>query len=699
MNVRNRFHGSNGLLSAAAMAAFFAVLAFGWTPASAASVWGSPAARAADETLAVRVGVYDNPPKISMDDKGQAVGFWPDILNVIAAKEGWRLEYVKCVWADCLAKLQAGELDIMPDVGVFAARQEIYDFNAETPVTNWGLVYARKGLKMESFFDLGGKRIAVMDNDIHYVGPAGLKTLLASFNLKAEIVVTPSYGDVLKAVQDGRADLGVVNQIFGITEEAKYDVARTNIVFDPVELRFAFPKGAEKNARLIAAIDDDLRQMKADPNSVYHQSLTRNFLAPAEKVEVLPGWVRVVLWCLLGAAALTVLYLALQMRIRKRLEVLVKERTRDLEKEKQKFQRVFYGSHDALLIKDGKTQKITDCNDAAVRLFGYASQKEMVGLSSLELSAPKQMDGRPAETALAEIFAKLPEQGGTVFEWLQRRKDGSEFSAVVALTPLAMGDEYIVHTSMRDLTEIKLAEDKVRALDRLKSRFVTVLTHVIRTPLNKIRWAMESLAGGDFGEVSKEGQSLIKQTINSDQEILGLIDDMGLVLDLERGSLVLNQTPTSLQSLVFSVKKAFTEMPDCEGIRCEMVVPKTEPPAVNIDAERVRRVLETLLDNAKRYLTRPKKEIRIELSERDGRVRCSVSDTGIGIPKAEQSYIFDRFFRASNAMTAYADGTGIGLFIAKSIVEAHGGSIGFESKEGEGTTFWLEFPAVKARTA
>ncbi len=673
----------------AACAVLLVISAFGWPQSAVVSAAGEP--------LNVRVGVYDNPPKIWMDDKGQAQGFWPDILTPIAAKEGWHLEYVKCVWADCLAMLKSGGIDVMPDVGVSADRQEIYDFNSETPVTNWALVYARPGLKMESFYDLGGKRIAVMDNDIHYVGPGGLKTLLAAFNLKAEIVTTASYGDALKAVQDGQADLGVVNQIFGITEESKYDVVRTNIVFDPVELRFAFPKGAEKNARLIAAIDDDLRQMKADPNSVYHQSLTRNFLAPAEKVEVLPGWFRVALWCLLGAVLLTVLYLALQVRIRKRLEVLVKERTRDLEKEKQKFQRVFYGSHDALLITDGKTQKITDCNDAAVRLFGYAGQKEMIGLSTLDLSAPKQMDGRPSTAALAEIFEKLRERGGSVFEWLQRRKDGSEFSAVVALTPLAMGDQYIVHTSMRDLTEIKLAEDKVRALDRLKSRFVTVLTHVVRTPLNKIRWAMESLATGDFGKVSDEGQALIRQTVNSDHEILDLIDDMGLVLDIERGSLTLNRAPASLQSLVLSTVKAFAEAPDIDGIKCEVIAPKTEPPAVSIDPTKVRRVIETLLDNAKRYMTGEKKEVRVEVADRDGWVRCGVSDTGIGIPKAEQPYVFDRFFRASNAMTAFADGTGIGLYIAKSIVEAHGGQVGFESKEGEGTTFWIEFPETKGR--
>jgi len=488
-----------------------------------------------------------------------------------------------------------------------------------------------------------------------------------------------------------------VNQIFGITQESKYDVVRTNLVFNPVELRFAFTKGAEKNARLIAAIDDDLRKMKADPNSVYHQSLTRNFLAPAEKVEVLPGWFQTFLWLLGGAAALTVLYLVIQKRVRKRLETLVQERTKELRQEKQKFQQLFYGSNDALLIKDGKSLVISDCNDAAVRLFGYAKKEEMIGLAPLNLSAEAQLDGTPSKEALDVILAELPKKGRAVFEWQQRRKDGTEFSAVVTLTPLEVGDQYIVHTSMRDLTEIKLAEDKVRALDRLKSRFVTVLTHVVRTPLNKIRWAMESLGTGDFGEISKEGQALIRQTISSDHEILDLIDDMGLMLDIERGSLTLNRTPTSLQSLVLSVEKAFKDMPDIDGIKTEVVLPETEPPAVNIDSEKARRALETLLDNAKRYMTRGKKEVKIELSERDGRVRCSISDTGIGIPKAERPFVFDRFFRASNAMTAFPDGTGMGLFIAKSITEAHGGSIGFESREGVGTTFWLEFPAARGR--
>ncbi|MEK9152074.1 MAG: transporter substrate-binding domain-containing protein, partial [Patescibacteria group bacterium] len=187
-----------------------------------------PPARAVGEPLVVRVGLYDNKPKLWRDEKGVAQGLFPDILNAIAEMEEWKIEYVYGTWDESLHRLETNEIDLMPDVAVSDERKLKYDFNEETPLVSWGIFYTRVGVDLESMMDLEGKRIAALKSGILYNGPLGLKNLLDSFGIKAEIVDVKVYGDVFKLLDDGEADVGVVNQAFGIANEKDYAVRRTN---------------------------------------------------------------------------------------------------------------------------------------------------------------------------------------------------------------------------------------------------------------------------------------------------------------------------------------------------------------------------------------------------------------------------------------------------------------------------------------
>ena len=116
---------------------------------------------------AVRVGVYENPPLISTSSAGAPEGFVVDILSSIARREGWTLEFVPCLWPDCLSRLEDGRIDLLGAIAWSAERAGRFDLSAETVVVNWGLVYARHGLRVESVADLASRTIVLLDGDIY----------------------------------------------------------------------------------------------------------------------------------------------------------------------------------------------------------------------------------------------------------------------------------------------------------------------------------------------------------------------------------------------------------------------------------------------------------------------------------------------------------------------------------------------------
>jgi two-component system cell cycle sensor histidine kinase/response regulator CckA len=259
----------------------------------------------AQEKQDVRVGVYDNYPKIYRDEAGITKGFWADITNAIAKKENWKIAYVYGTFDQGLERLKNGQIDMMVDVGVSPERQQIYDFNNEHILSGWATVYTNKHTNVNSFLDLSNKNIAVMKSDIHYLGPSGIKATLSSFGVSANFIEVDSYDDVLKKLDNNQADAGVVNGLYGAINEKKYNVTKTGILFDPIELKYAMPKDAAKNHDLISTIDSNLISMKEDQKSIYYQSLDTNFGSYSRTVSKVPKWFYITLITAGGLLALS----------------------------------------------------------------------------------------------------------------------------------------------------------------------------------------------------------------------------------------------------------------------------------------------------------------------------------------------------------------------------------------------------------
>lgn len=223
--------------------------------------------------LELRAGSYDNYPKVYYAEDGEVTGLFPEILQYIAYRENWNITYIPGSWAECLERLENSEIDIMADVAYSQEREKLFDFTRETVLVNWGIVYTSQDSHIESFPDLEEKKIATMRGSIHTDGQNGIRNILDRFAISAELIEVEDYSAVFAMVESGEADAGVVNRIFGSRFAEDYDLKRTPIIFNPIHLKFAFPKNAERNRELIRTIDQYIRILKQDQNSLYHRAI------------------------------------------------------------------------------------------------------------------------------------------------------------------------------------------------------------------------------------------------------------------------------------------------------------------------------------------------------------------------------------------------------------------------------------------
>jgi ABC-type amino acid transport substrate-binding protein/nitrogen-specific signal transduction histidine kinase len=229
------------------------------------------ASSAAGEIL--RVGAYQNPPKVFVTPDGRTTGIFPEVLDDIADQHDWDVEYIHGTWEQCLERLHAGAIDLMVDVAVSEERRVRYDFSKEPVLVNWGTAFSRTDITVGSFLDMENRTVAVMRGSIHTEGRRGIKALTAQFGVPCRYLEVDDYHEVLMLLGSKQADVGIVNRLFGTLHGNAYEISPTPIIFNPRILAFATPKGAQRGVRLLEKIDQHLAAAKQNPNSVYHKVL------------------------------------------------------------------------------------------------------------------------------------------------------------------------------------------------------------------------------------------------------------------------------------------------------------------------------------------------------------------------------------------------------------------------------------------
>lgn len=361
-------------------------------------------------------------------------------------------------------------------------------------------------------------------------------------------------------------------------------------------------------------------------------------------------------------------------------------------------------SHDA---------RIVTWNPAAERLFGYSAD-EIVGRPMAVLVPPDRLH------ELASVARQISGGAGVeAHETRGLRKDGTEVDVSLTVSPILDEDGTLTGTAViaRDVTHLKrqqrqlealLAKERVaradaesaqqalaeqneqlRELDRLKDEFISLVSHELRTPLTSIHGYLELLLERGAGELGAEQARFLTVVERNSKRLMQLVGDLLFMAQVEAGKLALELEEVDLNEVVGECLEA--AQPIAHERHIDLVAEVADTPSMLGDRSRLAQVLDNLISNALKFTPRSGRvSVRVSVVGNDAVVE--IQDTGVGIPSDEQGRLFERFFRSSTATEQAIPGTGLGLTIAKTIVERHEGTISIESAEGAGTTARVRLP-------
>jgi signal transduction histidine kinase len=273
----------------------------------------------------------------------------------------------------------------------------------------------------------------------------------------------------------------------------------------------------------------------------------------------------------------------------------------------------------------------------------------------------------------------------------------SDDPEIIALIVLLVS----VFLIMVDFSIIKSFE-KLAEVAKMKSEFVSIVSHQLRSPLSNLKWIVDLLISGKIEPVSEKQSAYLQILRENSQRMEGLVSDLLIVSRLEADNLPFKNTKASLAELVKSLILRTESFISASNVEIKLTVEENLPD-IFFDYQRIEQAIGNILDNATRYIgfvdasgkpghIKEKGDVEVILKREDNRLCLEIKDNGIGIPKDDQKHIFQKFFRASNANKVQAQGSGLGLYIAKSIIEKSGGKIYFVSRENEGSTFSFNLP-------
>lgn len=244
--------------------------------------------------------------------------------------------------------------------------------------------------------------------------------------------------------------------------------------------------------------------------------------------------------------------------------------------------------------------------------------------------------------------------------------------------------------------DLQVAYEELQELDKAKMEFLSIASHQLRTPISVIRGYVSMLAEGDYGPLTEKEIEVALKAKDNVIRLADIVEDILGVSHLEAGKLEINLRKADITQIAKDAVEEVQIKAEEKGIELNFIPPTPPPPTLTIDEKKISQVLVNLVDNAVHYTE--KGSVTLSMQVTDTEVSVTVQDTGIGIPEEFRKTLFQKFARAENAKKLRPDGSGIGMYLVKNIVERHGGVVSFESVEGQGTTFVFTLPIAPGET-
>lgn len=331
---------------------------------------------------------------------------------------------------------------------------------------------------------------------------------------------------------------------------------------------------------------------------------------------------------------------------------------------------------DGLIITD-RSAKILNLNPKAEELLGI-KKENVIGKTAVQSQDP-YLDN------LYKVISVFLEKGKR--EWKELSIAALPEKLIVRVIPVSVFDKKGKSSGiifiLRDVSREK-------EIDRIKSNFLTIMGHKLRTPLSEIKWAIEGIAG-DKRKLSANQEEFLERCRKSTKGLVSQVDNLLYVSEIEKGLFKYKLRFEPLEDLIAQSIQDSSQFAKDKKVSLKYQEPSSPLPEISIDKEKISVVLHNLIDNAIRYSSKGS-EVTIKLSKEGECLVFSIKDTGIGISKSEQRRVFTKFLRGKKAMKIYTEGTGLSLFVVKNIIEKHNGSVWFESKEEKGATFYFKLP-------
>jgi len=636
----------------------------------------------------VRVGVYEAGALAYSDKDGSAHGFFVDMLNHIAKKEQWNIQYLPGSWQEGLDRLKSDKIDLVLCIGYTAEREKYMDFPKEYLLLNWGVLYRPRGSQITSLLELEGKSVSALKGDVYLTG---FLELLRQFNVHVKIVEVDKYSKVFKAVESGAVAAGVAGNLYGILNDDGRRAEQTPVIFAPIKVGYAVNEG--KNYDLIEALDRNIAAMKADKTSIYHHELEQLL---GKKETVIPKeayWVAFVIAAALLLATTFIVLLRRQVKVKtEHLEKEIAER-KQAEDDLRIFKESVNNSSDAIGMASPEGKHVYH-NEAFNRIFGN------FGENPPDLFVDKDF--------AKEMFTMI--KAGR--QWAGEVKMYAHDKRVLDISLRSYANKDVngniiglvgIHT---DITDKKRAEEdrlnmEKQLLHTQKLESLGVLAGGIAHDFNNLLMAIIGNADLALMRVNKE--SPVIDNLHKIEQAAARAADLAkqMLAYSGKGKFVLENIDLNilLEEMLHMLEVSISKK---AVLRFNLHQPL---PSVEADPTQMRQIIMNLVINAseaigdksgviaittgcmdcdRNYL----KDVWLDENLSGGLyVYLEIADTGCGMDNAVMAKIFDPFF------TTKFTGRGLGMAAVLGIVRGHKGAIKVYSEHSKGSSFKILLPA------